>query len=121
MKYFLILFVSFAFINPALAAKPVKGTMPHVQPLQPPPPGISPNYSKNIQYQDPNYIPAAGNSNAGTSTEYNQRPGAKVVPGQSSAAASAQNSGANHYVWWLAALLVALVLVFLVYKRSKSK
>jgi hypothetical protein len=92
--------------------------MPKLQPLQPPPAGIAPNYSRNIQYQDPNYL---GNpaSNSGQSSQ--KQPPQSPVSGQpSSAAAVVQSSPAYHYVWWLAALLAAFVLGFLVYKRNKK-
>ncbi len=120
MKYLLIFLLSFAFINPALAAKTVSGAVPKLQPLQPPPAGITPNYSKNIQYQDPNYVPTAGSSNTGPGSQ-GQLPGQSPVSGQSQAAALVQNSSAHHYVWWAALLLAAALLGYLVYKRNKAK
>ena len=119
MKYFLILLLSFAFINPALAAKAVKGTVPQLKPLQPAPAGIFPAYSKNIQHQDVNYVPSNGNPNVKSAPE-EQLPGQNPALGQSStAAALTQSSPARHYVWWIIVLLAALILGFFVYKRRR--
>ena len=120
-KYFLIFLLSFAFINPALAANVVKGTVPKLLPLQPAPPGISPANNKNIQYQDPNYVPSAGNSNVGQGLKENQPSGKSSASGQTSLDAVLQSAKPNRYVWALAALLAAALLGFLVYKRNSTK
>jgi len=125
MKYILIFFLSFAFVNPALAAKMVSGTVPQLKPLQPAPAGIFPAYSKNIQYQDPNYMPNSGSPNAAPRPKENQQLEPSPVSGQPLAtSALAQSGPARHYIWWLAALLAAVVLGFLgylIYKRRKIK
>jgi hypothetical protein len=117
MKYLLIFLLSFAFISPALAANTVRGIVPKLLPLQPAPAGISPAYNKNIQYQDSNYAPSAGSSNASTGFKENQQLGKSPVPGQSLAVIPVQSNGARHYVWWLVILLIAIILGYLVYKR----
>jgi hypothetical protein len=120
MKYLLIFFLSFIFINPALAAKAVKGTVPQLKPLQPAPAGIFPAYSKNIQHQDANYVPSNGSVNAVPRPDGNQQLEPSPVPGQPPAtAALAQSSPARHYVWWIIVLLAAFALGFLAYKRRR--
>lgn len=52
MKYLLIFLFSFAIFNPTVAARQVTGTVPQVQPLQPPPLGVYANPSGNIQFND---------------------------------------------------------------------
>jgi hypothetical protein len=121
MKYFLIFLLSFAFINPVLAANVVKGTVPKLLPLQPAPAGISPAYNKNIQYQDPNYVPSVGDSNASQGSRENQPPGQSSASGQASLDAVLQSASPYRYVWVLAALLAAAVLSFLFYKRNRTK
>ena len=119
MKYLLILLLPFVFINPALAARTVSGTVPKLVPLQPIPPDVFPNYSKNIQYQDPNYL---GNPAPNSGQSPQKQPPQSPVSGQpSSAAALVQSSPVYHYVWWLVGLLAVLLLVYWFYKRSKSK
>lgn len=55
MKYICIILLSFFLALPAYAAKTVKGTVPVVDPLQPPAAGINFNASNNIQAQDPDH------------------------------------------------------------------
>jgi hypothetical protein len=114
MKYFLAILISFAFVNPALAAKTVKGSVPVVKPLQPAPAGVSPAFNRSIQYQDPNYQPNSGQS------PQNSRPG-QSSSAEGSLATVAKTNGGHNYIWRLAVLLVLIAAGFFVYKRSKSK
>jgi hypothetical protein len=113
MKYLLAILISFAVINPVLAAKTVKGSVPVVQPLQPPPAGVSPAFNRSVQYQDPNFVPINGRQNP-----QNNQPGQTSVPTRTSSVAM-QKGG--YYIWWLIVLLIVFVLGFWIYKRSKSE
>jgi hypothetical protein len=114
MKYLLIILISFAFVNPALAAKTVKGSVPVVKPLQPAPAGVSPAFNRSIQYQDPNYQPNSGQS------PQNSRPGQSSSAEGSLATVAKTNGGNHNYIWWPVVLLGALILGFWFYKRNKT-
>lgn len=58
MKYLLIFLISLALFSPAYAAISVKGTVPELQPLQPPPSNLQPNFSHNIMSSSSDFVGA---------------------------------------------------------------
>ncbi len=121
MKYLLILLLSFGFFSPALAANTVKGSVPKVQSLQPLPQGVSPAYNKNIQYQDPNYQNAPGNTTPGVDQNTNNTASNHNDLTEPLSATASQSAPTQHYIWWLMILLLAIIVGFWVYKRSNAK
>jgi hypothetical protein len=121
MKYLLILLLSFGFFSPALAANTVKGSVPKVQSLQPLPQGISPAYNKNIQYQDPNYQNAPGNTTPGVDQKTDNTASNHNDLTEHLSATVSQSAPTQHYIWWLVILLLAIIVGFWVYKRRNAK
>ena len=111
MKIKHLVFIFIAVVYPmafAQAAKQVSGTVPDIQPVQPAPEGISPNVSKNIQFQDPSHegqFDAEGNvingSQSQQATEQQPSFSTSVLPEKIAAAGSG---------WWKYALIVLLLL-----------
>jgi hypothetical protein len=66
MKYLAIFLLSFLVATPAYAAKEVKGEVPEVRPLQPPPVGVNPNINHSVQFSDPDHPLNPNVENSGT-------------------------------------------------------
>jgi len=119
MKYLAIIFLSLTFVNPALAAKKVEGSVPVFKPLLSAPVTGSPNLSHNIQFKDPSgnegIAPGANPSvQPGQQTEQRQTVGAPAEE------AKIQSRGGNYFLWCL--IILAIVLAgWLVLIRLKSK
>jgi hypothetical protein len=121
-KYLLVLSaaaVLLLFPLIATAAAKVPGNMPEVKPLQPLPPGIKANVSRNIQNsaaQDEN-APAAdvGNSNQAAGQD-----NAEAVQQAPAGAPAAQpNAAAKPGVRWLVIIAVPLAIIALAYFRLR--
>ncbi|MBI5530947.1 MAG: hypothetical protein HY918_05650 [Candidatus Doudnabacteria bacterium] len=123
IKYFIFILVTavcpLTFVQ---AAKQVTGTVPEVQPVQPAPEGISPNVSKNIQFQDESHegqFDAQGNvvndNQAPQNLDESSHLVASALPVKIVAAGSS---------WWKYALVLLLLLgggfVYWQVNRKKS-
>ena len=106
MKYILIILLSFAFVQPAFAAKTIPGTVPKMLPLQPPPQNAQPNFSGSIQY---NGAPAPAQSGVVAA------PSPAAIPVVQAAAKAAKIS----WLWWLLGLFLAVAAAFVAVKKSK--
>ncbi len=123
VKYFFIIFVSvLAIAAPAYAARQIQGTVPKVQPLQPPAVNIAPNLQNNVQYSDPSHagqFDAAGN----VVTQPQSQPG-PASPGENPVAAPA-SAPASPKSWpggyWLILLVVLMAIVAFIWRLAKSK
>jgi hypothetical protein len=123
MKYLAIIFLSVAFVHPALAAKSVNGTLPKVEPLQPPPVGVYPNLENNIQFHDPSFDYKSNSQSGGQNalTGQNQNP-AQQNAAQSAVQKSPAQSSAGGYVFlWVIAILILAGLGWLALIMKKSK
>ena len=110
MKYFLIFLISFVVITSAYAAKTVTGSVPVVQPLQPPAAGVAPDFNHDIESTAPVYPGQASSSNPQGSGQGQNTPVA-----QSSSAtgqATSQPSKPNFLILLLLVVIGGAALVF---------
>ena len=118
MKYLLIFLISFAFIHPVYAAKQVQGSVPVVQPLQPPAIGVSANLNHNIQEQN---VTQSGEANAPSSAQPTfvdqQNPLNQVGASGSTTAVYKKSSS---WVWWPFIILGLILVGFWVKRRLEQ-
>ena len=119
MKYFAIIFLSFVLIHPAYAAKQVSGSVPVVQPLQPPAAGISSNVSHNIQEQSPLNNEALGQAPQAMPTSSEQNPQAQNQT-QSVPPAVAPYKKSSPWIWWLVILAVFGLFAFWLKRKGPT-
>jgi hypothetical protein len=115
MKYILIFLISFMFAGQVLAANAVKGSVPDLQPLQPAPAGVSAGFSKNIQHQDPNYVPPQGSQSAKSAGGHNS---ALLIGGTLPGLGS--SAGGHNYLLWFLVLIILVLLGYFIYKKIKA-
>ena len=116
MKYILIIFLSFMFAVPALAARQVSGTVPQVEPLQPPSQFAHPNISNNVQYQS---VPGESSADGAASSSV-----ANTVTASNDVALittdSAPHNSTAPLIYFLLAVIGAAA-VYVVYSRYSDK
>lgn len=113
MKYFAIFFISFFLVLPAYAAKTVKGTVPQLQPLQPPAAGINPNLNGNVQYRDPGRPLDSQPQDAGQAVNPEAAAGANPVGGANQAPKK------FYALVWVVFIAAALGLGYWLVRRGK--
>jgi hypothetical protein len=120
MKYFLIFLISFALFLPVYAAKTVKGTVPVLQPLQPPAAGVYPDVQNNFQSRGPDSQPAGQAASSGNSAQ-NSQPSSVGESQTPNSAGYLPSQTSKPRLWILLLVVLAGLLGFFwVWKGSKK-
>ncbi len=116
MKYLAaIILLSFVIFTPAYAARPIPGTVPHPQPLQPPPPFVRANFNNNVELRESGYNESSGN--AGQPAGSSGSPATAAPPAAGEAGAASDDD--NAWTLIIYGSLIAAASAFLWIKRKK--